>query len=46
MKDLEERADDEVSLIEQDETMTDEEKRQVIRDIYQELHELRERIEQ
>ncbi len=44
MKTLEERADHEVALIEQDEAMTDAEKRQAIREVYQELHEMRENI--
>jgi len=40
MKTLEERADAEVMLIEQDESMTDEEKSKAIREVYEELEEL------
>lgn len=42
MKTLEERADHEVTLIEQDEVMTDKEKRQAIREVYEELSEMQE----
>ena len=44
MKTLEERADHEVALIEQDEAMTDKEKRQAIREVYEELREMQENI--
>ena len=37
--DLEERAEHEIELIEQDETLTDKERSQAIRDVVQELRE-------
>ena len=39
MKTIEERAEHEVELIEQDENLTDEEKRQMIKEVYEELQE-------
>lgn len=46
MKTLEERAEHQIELIEQDESMTEEEKRIEIKDIYEQLKEYeRERIE-
>jgi len=43
MKTLLERAEHEIELIEQDESMDDEEKRQAIKEIYEELKELGEK---